>query len=519
MKNILFVSHSDFPANSAVHVHHFANELIELGYDCVVAVPKDKHSIKTVGGNLYKLTQFDEYDSVVQLFANQQPPDIVHAWTPRQHVRKYCYSLSLLHQFALVIHLEDNEESIIENFLQIPLEQWSLEAESKLSDYQSHPFKYKEFMNNADGVTVIMDKLKEFVPENTPSIVLYPGVDSRQFSPQAKNQDLLTAWEIPEDATVLSYTGNVHLTNFQEVRSLYLAVGNRNKTGKPTYLIRTGYDEFGGDYRLLEEDELWIKPYIIELGWVDRSRITEILALADILVQPGKADKFNDYRFPSKIPEFLGMGKPIIIPDTNIAKDLTHEENALIATSVDENTLPAMIDRLMEDQLLREKIANNGLQFALKRLNWRNSTEQLITFYQTLLTQEQQLQSRSKALARCMTYHQELKEQLTQENEDLAQRNEILTQINEGLKEENEQLLQEKQELTINDRNQQKKLQELAELKNNNQQLQAQLDGVKAESQLEIQQLTQEIEAMKTSKFWKLRKLWFKVKQPLNQEK
>ena len=39
MKNVLFVLYEDFHSNSAVHVHHFANHLIELGLDCVVSVP------------------------------------------------------------------------------------------------------------------------------------------------------------------------------------------------------------------------------------------------------------------------------------------------------------------------------------------------------------------------------------------------------------------------------------------------------------------------------------------------
>ena len=125
MKNILFVSHSDFPANSAVHVHHFANELVKLGLDCVVAVPHNQESISTLPENLYKVTQFDEIEKLTSLFSNQQPPDVVHAWTPREHVRNYCYALSINYEFKLVIHLEDNEESVTERFLDVSLENWT----------------------------------------------------------------------------------------------------------------------------------------------------------------------------------------------------------------------------------------------------------------------------------------------------------------------------------------------------------------------------------------------------------
>ena len=112
MNNILLVSHSRFPSNSSVHVHHFANELIKLGLDCVVAVPTQKEKIEPLKGNLYRITQYDEVDAFANFYSNQQPPELVHAWTPRQHVSNYCYALSIRYEFKLVIHLEDNEEHI-----------------------------------------------------------------------------------------------------------------------------------------------------------------------------------------------------------------------------------------------------------------------------------------------------------------------------------------------------------------------------------------------------------------------
>jgi hypothetical protein len=55
-----------------------------------------------------------------------------------------------------------------------------------------------------------------------------------------------------------------------------------------------------------------------------------LLALADLLVQPGKPDAFNDYRFPSKLPEFLSVGRPVILPDTNIAKHMVHRRHGFV---------------------------------------------------------------------------------------------------------------------------------------------------------------------------------------------
>ena len=39
MSNILFALYHDFSANSAVHVHNFANQLASRGHDTAVAIP------------------------------------------------------------------------------------------------------------------------------------------------------------------------------------------------------------------------------------------------------------------------------------------------------------------------------------------------------------------------------------------------------------------------------------------------------------------------------------------------
>ncbi|MDJ0647350.1 MAG: glycosyltransferase [Xenococcaceae cyanobacterium MO_188.B19] len=445
MKNILIVSHSHFPSNSAVHVHHFANELVKLGLDCVVAVPNNQDYGSTLKGNLYSVTQYNEIDKITDLFTNHQSPDLVHAWTPREHVRSYCYALSIRYEFKLVIHLEDNEESITERFLDVSLENWSTEYDNLLPYNLSHPVKYQEFMANADGVTVIIDKLTKFAPSTSSTITLYPGVDTEEFYPRQKNNNLLKSLGIKNDATMLGYTGNIHPANIDEVRSLYLAVGKRNQMGKPTVLVRTGINN---NLEILDEDQLWIKEYIIELGWVNRKKIPEILALADILVQPGKSDEFNDYRFPSKIPEFLAMGKPVILPDANIAKILVDKKNALILDSVDENSLPEMIDFIVDNPDLSYTIGQNALKFCEENLNWTNSGKKLYSFYQSLFVEEKLITGLKKALARTRLYYQEL---------NLSQKN---YQTNE----------------------------------------------------IRIKELELTIEAMKTSKFWKMREKWFKIK-------
>lgn len=380
MKNILLVSHCDFPSNSAIHVHHFANELVRLKLDCVVCVPNDKHTICKVRNNLYEVTQFSEVKDVAKLFKNQQQPEIVHAWTPREHVRTYCNQLKKRFQFKLVVHLEDNEESLLEKLLNKSIREFSQEDIDLIPPTLSHPQLYREFLESADGATVIIDRLQDFVPASVSRVTIWPGVDAKEFFPKIHNTELAKSIGIPSRSLVLCYTGNVYPINASEVRSLYLTVGKMNLENRPTVLVRTGVSHCD----FLSLGESWIDKYIIELGFVERAMIPDLLALADILIQPGSSNSFNDYRFPSKIPEFLAMGKPVIVPKTNIGRFLTHGQNAIVLPVVDENSLSAAIDMTLQDEALAESLSKGAVSFAKSHLDWNEKGQQLRAFYQTL---------------------------------------------------------------------------------------------------------------------------------------
>ena len=381
MKNILFVLYEDFHSNSALHVHHFANNLVKFGFDCVVSVPKNKQTISEIGEhltNLYQVTEYGEFYRLNECFKNQKGPDIVHVWTPREITRNYSHKLRKAYDFKLVIHLEDNEEYVLEKYLNKPFQEIATANNSlTIPDNVAHPQKYKEFIASADGVTVIIEKLKEFVPNNLPSLILWPGVETERFYPRNSHPEIANKFGVPDNNLVFSYTGNVHAANTYEVRSLYLAVAMLNREGQPTVLIRTGRDfcDFLGD------DDSWARQYTIELGYVDRNLIPEILALADILIQPGRPDKFNDYRFPCKLPEFLAMGKPVILPDTNIGLVMENHKNAFVLPVVDAVNIVDSVRKLLSVNSLSEKLSEGAIKFAKTHLNWQENTKLLQSFY------------------------------------------------------------------------------------------------------------------------------------------
>jgi glycosyltransferase involved in cell wall biosynthesis len=371
MQNVLFVIYQDFTSNSAVHIHALANELCRMGLDCAVAVPSNKSSVAGLGQASYRALDFSEARRLREFFPNGSGPDIVHSWTPREVARKFCESLQDEFRFKLFVHLEDNEEHLFEQV-------YGRIKGADFPDSLSHPVRYREFLRRAAGITVIIDKLAEFVPAGIKAITLWPGVDRAQFYPRSANQELARRLNLPVNGTTIVYPGNVHLANAREVRSLYLAVAMLNREGYPACLIRTGRDfcEF------LDDDGSWVKPYVRDLGFVARDELPEILALADLFVQPGHADRFNEYRFPSKLPEFLAMGKPVILPATNIGRWLVPGRQACVVPQADALQIVESVKLIEEAPELQGQLASGALEFAALHLSWPERASRLRDFYQ-----------------------------------------------------------------------------------------------------------------------------------------
>ena len=116
-----------------------------------------------------------------------------------------------------------------------------------------------------------------------------------------------------------------------------------------------------------------------------REDVRAVLASTDILVQPGRADSFNDYRFPSKLPEFFASRKPVILPRTNLGLAVRDWSGALL-TGI----------RGLDRDCTEGRTANGRSSprvaswrrrkdFAIQRLSWRTNVAPLPDFYAHIL--------------------------------------------------------------------------------------------------------------------------------------
>jgi glycosyltransferase involved in cell wall biosynthesis len=385
--NILFVNYGDFTSNSLNHIAGFANALHARGHACVVAVPERKATVSAIPQVQFQPVLFDEAIARPACFPDGRPADILHAWTPREPVRKFIlrYQAATPDPARVIIHLEDNEAHLLESYTRIPFAELRDSPPEKVASLLiaslPHPLRHQALLLAADGITHIVETLRIFCPPGIPRLVLPPGVDFSQYRPQRPDPELRRELGLGETEKVIVYTGSATFANEAEMRELYAAVRLLNQRGVPTRLIRTG---------ITPPDFLASLPpadleHALHLGFVEKNKLPKLLALSDVLVQPGHPGPFNDFRLPSKLPEFFASGKPVILPQSNLGNEAVDGQDALLLQTGSPDEIASLCERLFNDAKLAARLREFGVNFARARFDQAAITGRLVEFYSSLL--------------------------------------------------------------------------------------------------------------------------------------
>lgn len=383
--NLLYVLHGSFASNSALHVAALANELAGRGHRAAVAVPHDAETLSHHESPSFRGLTFAEALRDPG-FPQGRGPDVIHAWTTREHVRAFTEQLRAKWGARVVVHLEDNERELLALAASRTISELEALPDGELDRLVpadlSHPRRGPAFLASADAATVIVDTLRDFVPSGLPCATIPPAADARYFRPLPRPDDFRRILDIAPDSTVLFYHGNIHASNAREMRELYAAVARLNEEGCPVTLIRTGLDRVDHLGAWAERT----RPHVLELGQILHHRhLPALLSLADIFVQPGADDAFNRYRFPSKLPEFFAIGRPVVLPRTNLGAALRHGTDAYVLDTANADGIVRAVRELRRDRALRERLAHGAAEYARSNFDWGRSAGRLAGFYREVL--------------------------------------------------------------------------------------------------------------------------------------
>ena len=382
--NILYINYGQAGNNTTHHMAGFALAARLAGHEVAMAAPKGVGEWPLrpdLSMPLFDYRTGGDWDKV---FKDGRPPGLIHAFTPREGVREFVFSLYRQGlDAALILHLEDNEEALMERFSGKSLAELrqpeAAEARASLGPGLCCPVRWQPFLTLADGVSVIYPTIADFVPPGVPWRALPPILDLEFFRPQPADAARRQALGIAPGSSVLCYSGNDHYANREDVRQLYTLVHTLNQTGTPTRLVRTGKIDPA------VAAELGFDPmeFMIPLGFVDREELPSIMSLCDVFVQPGGDDGFNRYRLPAKVPEYLCLGKPVILGPANIAAELSHGVNAWITRHGTTEEMTEACRELLAQPALRESMGKAAREFAVQRFGLESQGAQIVSFYET----------------------------------------------------------------------------------------------------------------------------------------
>ena len=386
--HVVFVCYYSFACNSAGHIACLANALTAQGVKVTAFVPFDALTATLHGKIAFECRTFDELDAWVNAHGSSRRETIVVAWTPRENVRRFVSQLCSRLNCPYVVHLEDNEKLLTAGNLGLPFAQLAalppqeIDRLLAVDDRLSHPLHFPRFIANAHGVTALMATLLEFAAPLAPHLIFWPGYNPAFFGPRPLNIAGRHALGIPDDTLVLVYPGNVHSANQGEVRSLYLAACLLNRRGVKALLLRTGEDYVPVVDHTLDE----VARHVISLGKLrTQDEVAQVMAMANVFVQPGHAGAFNDYRFPSKLPEFFAIGRPVLIPATNLGRYVRDGEDAVVLHRGDAFEIARNLEKLVRNPETVEFLAENACAFAERHFQWAVIASRVKPFYETVL--------------------------------------------------------------------------------------------------------------------------------------
>lgn len=386
--NILFVLYGDLSCNSAYPLVLYARELSTNGHACAVAIPDNLDTVSIHGSLGFKAVLYqDALADPSQLFADGRPADVIHAWTPREIVRTFVYGYMALIPTPLVIYLEDNEAWITQNAVGMSELMLWMHSERELAPLMpvrlSHPQRYPEFIGLADAAVVIQEKLSTEVPIWVECHTVMPGMDLQFFSPREKNPAWLSRLGLDPSRKLIVYSGGINDFTRPGIRALCQAVVALNEQGLSCTLVRTGpvsmdfiEQEFSADARL----------NIIDLGVVPRAELPSIMSLADVFVQPGGINPFEDLRLPGKLPEFMAMGIPVVMPDVNIASLLEDGNDVLLLKAGTSEEIAHACGLLFRDADKRAALGASARKFAEVEFDVHRQAVKLACVYESAIS-------------------------------------------------------------------------------------------------------------------------------------
>jgi glycosyltransferase involved in cell wall biosynthesis len=129
----------------------------------------------------------------------------------------------------------------------------------------------------------------------------------------------------------------------------------------------------GNDKGILERltFDLGLQNKVFFKGSVPTTELAEIIANADLGIEPKRNYGFANEALSTKIMEFMAVGIPVIASDTKVHRYYFNDKVLKFFKAGDENNLAESILEMIRNDDLRKRLSSNALEF-VEGYKWKN---------------------------------------------------------------------------------------------------------------------------------------------------
>lgn len=393
--NIIIVQEWFEKSASFKHIVHFANLMVKKGHKVLLVNHLDKGSpyddtkevlfdYETCKLKINKLEK--NFEHLIKSFK----PDIVHSFCNRYEA----YIAVLIKKATgakLIVHYEDNFEQVFFNHIPFLkgvklilaglffLDIWfgyNLLLEMRL----------RKYFDGYDVLTKPLKKLLEDKLVNKPIRHIYPPIDLEFFRPRLDGSHIRKELNI-DDKFVFLHTGTVYGHWTEGYDKFLNALALAKKYIPNLVLVSTGRPVGNADalYKIIEKYGL--NDTFINKGYVKNfSDIPLYLAMSDVLFEPQCLYNYDEYRLPSKLHNYMAVGKPIMTFSNGFARELSDDEVVKIDFQNESaEDICNKIVYLYKNPDFRNSLGINARRKAEELFNMDKQTEKLLEFYDYIL--------------------------------------------------------------------------------------------------------------------------------------
>ena len=215
-----------------------------------------------------------------------------------------------------------------------------------------------------DQIFVVSDSLKDYYKKINKNIaVIYGGVDLSVIKRKQK-------WRHGGEVLSVGYMGNAK--TYQGLEYLLEALKKFNKNNETHLELNLVLSGDASHVASVLRGYNLNKWAVIHSN-VDHKRVSGIINKSDILVIPRPSIKMTEYAYPSKLPEYLGTGVPIIVTDVGPVARLLKGSKCCFLISSD-NIADGIYEQLLAYSNMklteRKKMGQKSISFVENNLTW-----------------------------------------------------------------------------------------------------------------------------------------------------